>query len=178
MSEITITCKNCGQCVPKTRFCGECGAPLAIINQPTSKQDKISTPVQVVDSVSFDINKSTSDKRSTPPTTTQSRTDGLSKPEVSGTPSYAETTRSNVSEEEKGNDQQNNQTNNTGGPAGPASSSENSNMTVHLLRNDGTAVIIDNGASKSDVKVKSYSLQRTLCRNYGESGGQYKELGQ
>ena len=157
MSEITITCKKCGHCVPKIRFCGECGAPLAITNQPTSKQDKISTPVQVADSVSFDIASGritdASNKHPTPPSTTHSRTDDSSK---ETTLSYAEAARSNVSEEQKGNGQQNNQGSlaNNMGPTGPPSSSGNSNMTVHLLRNDGTAANIDNGASKPNEKVK------------------------
>lgn len=176
MSEITITCKECGQCVPKKRFCGECGAPLAITNQPTSKQDKISTPVQVVDSVSFDTDKSAGgqntdvvNQHSTPPTTTHNRTDGSSRG-ASGTPSYEEAGQSNVSEEEKGNGQQNNQgglVNNIGPARGPTSSSENSNaMTVHLLRNDGTAANVDNGASKSNEKVKNHITINLMGGNY------------
>ena len=157
MSETTITCKGCGERVPKKRFCGECGASLAIINQPTSKQDKISTPVQVADSVSLDVeaNKSaggqTTDavnKPPTPPTITPSRTDD---PRGSGgTSSYAEAARSsNLSHEEKRNAQQNNQ-----GGLSNNRPTENLNMTVHMSRNDGTAARVDNGTSKATEKVQ------------------------
>ena len=45
MSETTVTCNHCGECVPKKRFCLECGAVLTIrsASQSATRQgDRIS----------------------------------------------------------------------------------------------------------------------------------------
>ena len=142
MSDNTIICDKCGERVPRKRFCFECGEALGV-NQPvtTTQQEKISTPVQVADSVLLDAGANESrvgqntdavNKPPTSPTTTSSRIDSVP-------PSYAEAARSNVSDEGNTNGQQSSQRSlsNTKAPAGSVSSSEKFNVAVS--RNDGTA---------------------------------------
>lgn len=115
MSETTVICNECGEYVPKKKFCFECGSPLALnVNQPpTSQVDTASTPVQVSSvwlEVSESANGQSTDFVNTKQPTSSSTTISRSTNEkTDGTPSsYAEAAAvgSHPSDEES---QQNNQ---------------------------------------------------------------------
>ena len=154
MSDSTVVCNSCGERVPRKRFCFECGKALDA-NQPstTSQQEKITTPVQVADSVSLDVGSGANEsgggqstdpvnKPPTPPTTTP---DSPPKKEVNATPSYAAAARTNLSDEGNINGQQSNQ-GNLSTPEPPAGSFNSSaekfseKFNVAVSRNDGTTV--------------------------------------
>ena len=148
MSENTVVCSECGEHVPKKRFCFECGSQIVATGPPATSVN-ISTPVQVTDSVSSDVglNESaggrnaitasdtlnnpstqaqTSTRTSTASSTAPSGTDDVNHKGTSGgsaispPSSYADATRSNQGER-KENSQRNNQGNSsniTNTPAG------------------------------------------------------------
>lgn len=150
MSETTINCAKCGKCVPKKPFCGECAAPLAVVNQPTTnQQDNVSTPVQVADSLNIGANESTgaqiTDTVKDQPTlqtraTTIGQNEGTTGAKRS---SYAEAAQLNLPDERRTNSQQNIEENLNNGQRGPTS------MNVTVSSNDGTAVNVDNRVSKA-----------------------------
>ena len=156
MSETTVTCNKCGELVPKKRFCGECGQPLALsVNQPTASQgDRDSTPVQV-SSISLEINESTNEqstdivnKQPTLSSMTINRhTDGPNETTKDTSSSYAEAASVGSRPSGEGS-QQNNLTERVpnNGPGG--SSGMMGNVTVTEQSNNGTS-----GASKATEKV-------------------------
>ena len=142
MSETTVICDECGEYVPKKKFCFECGAPLALsVNQPpTSRADTASTPVQVSSvwlEVSGSANGQSTDfgntKQRMSSSTTISRSPNA---KTNGTPSsYAEAAavRSHPSDKES---QQNNQAGRVpnNGPADPPGIA--ANVSVSVSNND------------------------------------------
>ena len=159
MSGTTVTCNECGEHVPKKKFCGECGKLLAVgVNQPTTSQgDKASTPVQVSDSVSLEASK-IANRQSTDIVNKQPTSSTTISPspneKTNGMPSsYADAAavRSRPSGE---GIQQNNQVGRVpnNGPAGSSGMAENVNVTE--TNNDGvTAMNVTGGASKANKKV-------------------------
>ena len=156
MSETTVTCNECGERVPKKKFCGECGKLLALsVNQPTTSQgDRDSTPVQV-SSVFLEISESANEQSTDivnkqpklSSTTINRHTDGPNET-TNGTPSsYAEAAAVGSRPSGEGS-QQNNQAERVpnNGPAG--SSGMMGNVTVMEQNNNGTS-----GASKANEKV-------------------------
>ena len=171
MSETTVICSKCGEHVPKKRFCGECGEPLAITNQPTAtQQGQVSTPVQVADSGSLNIGDEgvggqSSDAGNGPPTlppTTVSGHPGSPNEETNVTPSsYAEAARSNVSDAQNTSSQQNNQgTLPNTGPAGSIGHTQK--LNVIASKNGGTAANANGGASVTNKKVLSVIIFNAL----------------
>ena len=145
MSATTVICSNCGERVPKKKFCCECAAPLALsVNQPTASQgDKASTPVQV-SSGSLGASKTANDvvnkQPTSSPTATARHTDGPSET-TDGTPSsYAEAAAvgSHPSDEWS---QQNNHAGRApnNGPAGSSHVAWNANVSQSHSNKDVTA---------------------------------------
>ena len=152
MSETTVICKECGERVPRKRFCCECSASLAIVTQPTtSKQSRVSIPVQDTDSAtgghgqSIDALKEPEKQQraQTPSSTTPSHT----ATGTGDTQSFAEVTRSNTSNEGRPGSQQNSQ--------GCSANNEQTGFTgitekisVNVSRNDGSAANVYSETSK------------------------------
>ena len=164
MSETTVTCSKCGECVPKQKFCGECGAPLAPrVNQPTTSQgDKASTPGQAF-SVTLEANKSANgqstvvNKQPMPSSTTSS---GSPNEKTNGTQSsYAEVAAVKSHPSGKGS-QQDNQVGRVPNSGAPGSSGMAGNVSVTESNNDCTAAMnVTGGTSKANEKVSLISMQ-------------------
>lgn len=164
MSETKVTCKGCGVQVPKAKFCGECGAKLSIVDQPTRTQDdNVSTPIQVANSdtctganeLASGQSTDVANESPTPPSTTHDRHTDIRNKETNNTPSsYAQAARSNLLNEDRTSGQQSNQGSLSDNR--PASSSEKLNVTVS--KNDGTAANFNGGASKADGKVLKHEI--------------------
>ena len=167
MSETTVTCSKCGKCVPKKRFCFDCGASLELsVNQPTTSQgDKASTPVS--DSASLEASKlakeQTTDVVTNQPTFSSTTTSRIPNEKTNGTPSsYAEASavRSRPSDE---GSQQNNQAGrvSNNGPAGSPGKAGNKSVTE--LNNDVTAATdVAGGANKASEKVIVHNYHNTM----------------
>jgi len=181
MSETTVKCAECGERVPKKRCCWECGSPL-VETTPTrqDKNEQVSTPVQVSDSILSDGRPSEQNISTInePPTATSGTTpntdranEGTSDKSASTPSSYADVTRSNSSGGRKVNSQEDNQgslSNNES--ANPASVSFTVSFTVSK-NNAVTAPKIDSGATKEVNEKVWYSqlnnlIQTTKYNNY------------
>ena len=156
MSETTVTCSKCGERVPKKRFCGECAAPLAVVNQPTTTGQDGVTPAQAIDSVSphteanntsiYDNTDAVNEPPTSPPTTCSHAADSPNKGSTI-TPSYADATRSNL---DGGKADQRSSSNN----GGPTASTENQFTCVVTSTVPSNAAKVDSGSSKQPKKVQ------------------------
>lgn len=148
MSEATVTCKECGEHVPKKKFCGECGKPLIAVpvNQPTTSHgDKASTPVQISDSASLEASKITNGQ-----STEVVNKQPTSSTTVNGTPSsYAEAAAVESRRSGEGS-QPSNQAEKVSNNGLPGSSGMAGNGNVTETNNDGaTTMNVTGGATKA-----------------------------
>jgi len=148
MSETTVICEECGERVPRKRFCFECGGSLVIVTQPTTEQSKVSTPVQGTDSATgeqgIDAPKAPERKpraQTLPTITTPTQTANQTQAEA---PSYAEATQSKPPDEGRSGNRQSSSANNE--QTGPTDNS--GKISVKVSRNDGSAANVDIEATK------------------------------